>query len=211
MALTLLTLPDSPHNTKVRLALKLKGLAYQSEEVGFGDRDAVVARSGQPLTPVLIDGDRVVYDSFGIIRYLDANWPEPRLFASTREGQREIQTWERFAVDGVGSVLAMLLGMFFAGSEDPEVLATVRERIEVLPERLEMALCDAPYLGGERPNAADLTVAPFLRAAWADASTLTEGSPLRYAAERCELPARFERTRAWVGRVMQIDATPSSG
>ncbi len=204
--LTLLTLPPSPHNTKVRLALKLKGLAFDTIEVGFADRDEVIARSGQPLTPVLLDGDRVVYDSFGIVRYLDANWPEPRLFAATRDGQRAIQTWERFAVDEVGSTLAMLLQGFLAGTDDPAVNARVQARFNELPQRVESALSEAPYLGGDRPNAADLTVAPFFRFAVTDPTTLSEGSPARFAAERCDLAPEFAATRAWIARVMEIDA-----
>ena len=60
--LKLYTLPLSPYNIKVRLALKLKGLTFESVEyAGFDDREEVVKVSGQPLTPVLTDGDKAIY------------------------------------------------------------------------------------------------------------------------------------------------------
>ena len=203
---TLLTLPASPNNVKVRLALKLKGLSYDAKEFAFDDREEVVAKSGQPLTPVLLHGDTVVYDSFGILRYLDANWPEPRLFSESREGQQAIQAWERFAVAEVGASLGPLIGSFLSGTDDPEVNASVQAAFEKLPTRVEEALADGPYLGGEAPNAADLTVAPFFHFAATDPKEFPDGSPGRFAAERCDLKDEYPRTRAWVGRVMAIDA-----
>lgn len=204
---TLLTLPPSPHNTKIRLALKLKGLPYEAVEFGFDDRAEVLARSGQPLTPVLLDGERVVYDSFGIIRYLDANWPEPRLFADSREGQQEIQAWERFAVAEVGAALGLLVGSFLSGTDDPEANAQVQAGFDTFTARVEEALAPSPYLGGAAPNAADLTVAPFFRFAATKPADFPEGSPDRFVAERCQLSDEYPLTRAWAGRVMAIDAT----
>ena len=208
---TLLTLPPSPNNVKVRLALKLKGLPYEAKEFTFENRDEVIEKSGQPLTPVLLDGDRVVYDSFGILRYLDANWPEPRLFSDSREGQQEIQAWERFAIGEVGASLGPLIGSFLSGTDDPEVNAQVQAAFDELPGKVEEALGDSPYLGGAAPNAADITVAPFFAFSAAEPTDFPEGSPGRFAAERCNLGDQFPRTRAWIGRVMAIDATEAGG
>ena len=203
---TLITLPLSPHNTKVRLALKLKGLSYEAVEVGFEDRSQVLAKSGQPLTPVLLDGDRAIYDSFGIIRYLDANWPEPKLFSEDRQAQQEIQQWERFAVAEVGATLGQLVGSFLSGTDEPETNARVQAGYDDFTARVEEALADSPYLGGETPNAADLTLAPFFRFAATSPTDFPEGSPGRFVSERCQLIDDYALTRAWALRVMEIDA-----
>ncbi|MBL4844641.1 MAG: glutathione S-transferase family protein [Planctomycetes bacterium] len=208
--LTLLTLPPSPHNTKVRLALKLKALDFETVLVGFEDRSAVVERSGQPLTPVLIDGERVVYDSFGIMRYLDANWPEPRLFSEEREKQREIEAWERFAVAELGGALGLVAGQLFSGKIDDEATRQAQKLLDALPERVEDALADSDYLMGARPNAADLTVMPFLIYAATSPTEYPEGTPMRFVAERLELSARFTLTRAWIERVRAIDLAPAA-
>ena len=209
--LTLLTLPPSPHNTKIRLALKLKQLDFEAVPVDFQDRSAVLERSGQPLTPVLLDGNRVIYDSFGILRYLDANWPEPRLFAATREGQREIQEWERFAVLEVGPALSLLLGQLLSDNDDPAATSRAQGILDSIYPRLEQALGGAPYLGGDRPNAADLTVVPFLRFASARPEQFPEGDPGRFVAERCSIGPEFAATAAWIERVMAIDQPATVG
>ncbi|MBC8329639.1 MAG: glutathione S-transferase family protein [Planctomycetes bacterium] len=207
--LRLLTLPPSPHNTKVRLALNLKGLEYETVLVGFDDRSAVVAASGQPLTPVLLDGDRVIYDSFGIMRYLDANWAAPRLFREDRDGQRQIQDWERFAVHELGSALGLLLPQALGGPADEDAKARAQARFLELPARIEEALAGRDYLMGDRPNAADLTVAPFLRYAALESEAFPEG-PARFMASNLDIGPAYPRTREWAGRVMALDQSPAT-
>lgn len=206
--LKLLTLPPSPHNTKVRLALKLKGLEFEAIHVDFQERSEVVKISGQPLTPVLLDGEKVVYDSFGILRYLDANWPEPRLFSETPEGQREIEAWERFAVVDLGSALGLVAGQVFSGQVDDEATTEAQALFRDLPQKVEDALENSPYLMGEQPNAADLTVVPFLKYVAAPSTEFPEGTPTRFVSERLQLDARFTKTRAWIERVLALDAVP---
>lgn len=202
--LTFLTLPPSPYNIKVRLALKLKGLDFETIEVGFEDRKEVIKRSGQPLTPVLVDGDRTVYDSFGILRYLDANWPEPKLFNETREGQREIQDWEAYSRE-VGAALGLVAGQAFSGEVDDAKTKQSEELYLTLPERTEAALANQDYLMGDKPNAADLSVMPFFQLAIAMPDSVPEGL-LRFVAERVNLDGKFPLTRAWAERVLALDA-----
>ena len=199
--LELLTLPPSPHNTKVRLALRHKGLDFTQTLVDLADRGPVVARSGQPLTPVLIDGDKAVYDSFGIVRYLDANWPEPRLFPSDREGMRAVEGWERFALAELGAPL-LLVG----GEPDDEANAKAQAGFNAAARKLELALEAGPYLLGAQLTAADLTVAPMARFGTAEPEVFPAGSPPRIIAERVRLDPVFTRTRAWVERVFALDA-----
>ncbi|MCA8971790.1 MAG: glutathione S-transferase family protein [Planctomycetes bacterium] len=204
--LRLLTLPPSPHNTKVRLALELKGLDYEPHAFeGFDGRDAIVEASGQPLTPVLIDGDRKVYDSFGIVRYLDANWPEPKLFPTTREGMREVEGWERFALNGVGPVLGMILGQAIAGTDDKATIALADRLLQESAARVEAALAGKQWLVGDTIGAADITVAPFLAPGVLDENHHDAGSFLRFVTDRYRLSPRFPMTRAWVTRVMAHD------
>ncbi len=59
----------SPHCWKTRLALHHKQLAFDTEPVCFTEKDKV-AFSGQPLVPVVKDGDNTVNDSWAIAVYL---------------------------------------------------------------------------------------------------------------------------------------------
>ncbi len=80
-------LAASPNNIKVRLTLAYKKIPYERIPVDMEDRQALVKVSRQPLAPVLVHGDTVVFDSHTIVRYLDANWPSPpRLFSPDARG-----------------------------------------------------------------------------------------------------------------------------
>ncbi|MEW6583777.1 MAG: glutathione S-transferase N-terminal domain-containing protein [Actinomycetota bacterium] len=70
--IALLQLERCPWCAAVRQALANVGRDYQALEVprDRAERHLVRALSGQPLVPVLVDGDTVVWDSRRIVRYL---------------------------------------------------------------------------------------------------------------------------------------------
>lgn len=187
------------------LALKLKGLDYETVAFdGFEDREAVIEVSGQPLTPVLLDGERSIYDSFAILRYLDANFPGPRLYSADRAEQQKIQEWERFGYQ-LGGPLGMVAGQAFSGEIDDQATAEAQALWDSVPQPLEDALAGSPYLMGDAPTAADLSLAPFLRYTVSNPEDFPEGSPVRFVAERLRLGAHFPNTLAWIERVMALD------
>ena len=205
--LKLYTLSLSPYNTKARLALKLKGLAFESIEMtGFDGREEVVKASGQPLTPVLIDGDKAIYDSFGILRYLDANFPGPRLYSADRETQQKIQEWEQFGKE-LGGIIGMVLSQAINNEIDDLVSEKAQALLDTVPQVLEDALSGSPYLMGDEISAADLTLVPFLRFTVWKAETV-EHPLAKFVTERLQLHAKFPKTRAWIERVMELDREP---
>lgn len=72
--------PFSTNVERVALALAHKGLAAESVWIDPEDRSEVRRVSGQDLVPVLSDGDRVVYDSMEIVRYLEERYPAAPLY-----------------------------------------------------------------------------------------------------------------------------------
>jgi len=64
----------SPYCWRVKMALAHKGLAFQTVPWRFTEKD-VIAFSSQGLVPVLVDGDRVVSDSWAICQYLESAYP----------------------------------------------------------------------------------------------------------------------------------------
>ena len=116
-------LDGSPHNMKVRMALTYKNIPYEKIPVDPSDRSIVVKASGQPLTPVLVHGDHVIYDSYGITRYLDANWPsQPRLYTNEQNSMRDIEAWENFARNEVGPTIGMVFNEFFSQEKNPSIV-----------------------------------------------------------------------------------------
>jgi glutathione S-transferase len=88
-------LAPSPNNLKVRMALRRKGIEFETVQVDPFDRAEVLEVSGQELTPAIADRGIVLHDSEAILHYLDANYPETdRLFPSTRDGRKACDTWK---------------------------------------------------------------------------------------------------------------------
>ncbi|MGP0094000.1 MAG: glutathione S-transferase family protein [Xanthobacteraceae bacterium] len=72
----------SPYCWRTKLALVHKGLGVDAVPWRFSDKDAI-AFSGQDRVPVLIDGERVVADSWAIATYLEEAYPDrPSLFGA---------------------------------------------------------------------------------------------------------------------------------
>jgi maleylpyruvate isomerase len=71
---------------RVRIALNLKGLAYETVPVhllrGEQQAPAYLARNPQGLVPTLEDESVVLTQSLAIIEYLDERWPKPPLLPS---------------------------------------------------------------------------------------------------------------------------------
>ena len=206
MSLTLYELPPSPNSIKVRLALGLKGIACARQTINPADRTRVVELSGQPLTPVLSDAGKIVFDSYAILRYLDANFRDqgPRLYAPERDVIQAIEGWELFARCELGEVIGMIFGQFFAPSVDPAAISRANALLGERIAKVEDALASGPYLCGEEPNAADLTVAPFAHYGTLDVDAVPEGSIESFFAAHLHLPDA-PRTRAWLAKVMALD------
>jgi glutathione S-transferase len=71
----------SPYCWRVKLMLAHKGLACDFVAWRFGDKDKLPQPS-QGLVPVLVDGDRVIADSWKIAGYLDERYPQRPIFDS---------------------------------------------------------------------------------------------------------------------------------
>jgi Glutathione S-transferase, N-terminal domain len=85
----------SPYCWRSKMALAHKGLPVETIAWRFTDKDAI-AKSGQGRVPVLLDGDRVVSDSWTIAEYLEDTYPtRPSLFggAKARRVTRFVNCW----------------------------------------------------------------------------------------------------------------------
>jgi len=201
----LYNLAPSPHNIKVRLALGYKKIPYEKIPVDPEKRDAVVKASGQPLTPVLLHGDTVVYDSYAILRYIDANWPgPPRLFSPDRPTMQRIEEWEMFARLEVGPPIRMTFREFFAAQPDPAKLKVADRLMNKVAGRLEEALAKTPCLMGEAPNAADLSIAPMVYYG-AVPEAAEKGNPIAAHFRRNIKIEGAPKTLDWVGRLMALE------
>ena len=89
---------ETSNNMKVRVALGFKEIPYEFRAIDPRDRGEIVRLSGQHLTPVMVHGDTVLFDSAAILRYLEANFRDrPPLFGTSHREQWAIEDEELFA------------------------------------------------------------------------------------------------------------------
>jgi glutathione S-transferase len=80
---------------RTKMALKHKGLEYESQPVLMSDK-AAIAFSGGKTVPIIKDADKVVRDSWAIAEYLEDRYPErPSLFGGAigRGMGQAFNTW----------------------------------------------------------------------------------------------------------------------
>ena len=81
---------------RVRIALNLKGLAYEPVFVhlpkGEHRKPEYAAVDPQSLLPTLIDGERALSQSLAIIEYLEETRPEPRLLPADAAGRSRVRS-----------------------------------------------------------------------------------------------------------------------
>jgi len=166
----------SPYCWRTKLALAHKGLAVETVPWRFTEKQRL-AFSGQGRVPVLVDGERVVSDSWAIAEYLEASYPDrPSLFgdAGGRAGARFINAWAdsglhggiaRMVVRDIFAVLAPQDRDYFRASRERNLGATLEAVVEGREGRLEawralltpvrLVLAAQQFLGGEGPSYAD--------------------------------------------------------
>ncbi len=207
----------SPNSVKVRMALGLKGLAYERRPIDMtseADRQRITELSTQPMVPVLEHGgaDRprtVIFDSGAILRYLEANFPDtPRLFSSVYPEQRQIEGWEQFQKTVLGPPVGALFGKFFEDGGQgtiTEGCAAIAAEMNAATAELEQALAESDYLCGDRPTAGDVACAAYVHLAMLPRAGRGISPIADYFMDNFDLGEGPERTRAWVLRLRAHD------
>src|SRR5579871_4820264 len=90
----------SPCARRVRIVLLEKGLSWETRLVDLTrmeqKRPEYLALNPNGLVPTLVHGERVIYESNVITEYLDALFPEPRLYPSDPFECARAKMWQSF-------------------------------------------------------------------------------------------------------------------
>jgi glutathione S-transferase len=194
-------IPYSTNVERVSLALGHKGLDVEWIDIDPADRSEVERVSGQPLVPVLLDGDEVVFDSTSILHYLEELQPEPRLFPKASPRRAELELF----IDWLNKVWKRPPNEIEAERAKPY---PDEERIVALGRELSGALAvfealleGRDYLFGEF-SAADCAAFPFLK--YAVDRNEADGEPFHEILREFQiLDGSYPRLEAWIGRVDQ--------
>jgi len=195
----------SPYCWRARMALAHKGLAPEIRAIRFTESDKV-AFSGQAKVPVLVDGEKVIHDSWGIACHLEDAYPDaPSLFGGP--GGRAVTRVFNHCIDqGLQKALGPILIPYLLAVACPEDRAYYRQTrearfgltmeqlaarrpvyMEALQPQLEplrQRLAETPFLCGEKPGYADYLA--FGEFQWA-----------RSVCDRDILAAEDSALRAW--------------
>jgi glutathione S-transferase len=208
VSIQFLSIPPSPNNIKVRAALGYLGLPFEELPQHPEDRSALVAASGQPLTPVLVIDGVGLFDSGAILRRMHALVPGSTLFPTDPDSMRKLESWEAGARYGVKDSVGAMYAMFFGGRESSaQAQAEAARQLLVDTAPLEKVLAERPCLMGEQPNAADFTWAGILAYHVGLDTPRLRTSPFFQAfAEHYTLSAEERpHVRDWACRLLQHD------
>jgi len=164
---------------RTKMALHHKGLAYETEPVGFLEKNKF-APSQSHTVPVIDDGGTWVKDSWGIAEYLDEKYPDHPLLFQSEEAKsyaKFISAWaDRVLVGGIFFVIVADIPQYLKADE-VDYFTTTREKhlhmplAETLNHRkenlhklksglkvLEAFLSDQDYVAGDKPSYADYAI-----------------------------------------------------
>jgi glutathione S-transferase len=157
----------SPYCWRVKMALKHKGLDFEAIPWRFTEKDKI-AFTGSTTVPVIVDGNRAVYDSWEIAIYLDEAYPSrPGLFEGNESRSLSLFL-SHWAVRSLHAPLLRAILMDLYGHLHEKDRAYFREtREKRLGGRLEDVAADpkkwlAEFRGALEPLRPGLVQAPFI-------------------------------------------------
>jgi glutathione S-transferase len=169
----------SPYCWRTKLALAHKGLAVETIPWRFTDKD-VIAFSGQGRVPVLVDGDRVVSDSWSIATYLEEAYADRSSLFGGPAGKalaRFVNSWaDNVVAPGITPLVLMDIYAHLHEKDRAYFRQTRENRFgmkleavsadrdtRVVPfrqslEPMRVMLAAQPFFAGDTPNYADYIV-----------------------------------------------------
>ena len=189
---------------RVRIALALKGLAYDYKPVHLPKNEqfteSYAAVSAARLVPLLNDSGHMLTQSMAIIEYLDETHPEPPLMPRDALGRARVRALAQDIACEIHPlnnlrVLRYLVREIKVSEDDKN--RWYRHWVETGLEVLERQLAGQPstYCHGETPGLADCVLVPQIFNAQRFEARLDHVPQVMRVFEACMKLEAFERTR----------------
>lgn len=192
---------------RVRIALNLKGLAYEPVVVDLdaGDQRQADFKAVNPqmAVPALVEDDgNVLYQSLAIIEYLDEVYPEPRLLPADPRGRARVRALSLITVaDSHPLIVPRVrnhLGATF-GLGDEGKLAWVRHwfsaGLDAYESHLSRDNATGTYCHGDTITMADLCLVSHAVGLKVFKGTLEHHPTVSRIVDRCMSDDRFARAQ----------------
>jgi len=201
----------SPYSWRVLLALEHKGLEYKSHLLKFDQQEhkapQMLAMNPRGQLPVLRDGDYVVFESVGVLYYLDRKYPEPPIFGrSPEEGgviMRVICEYQAYAEPSLMQIVGNLLYRREMASGDgvAEAMSEAMHRVASEARTIERRLAQGDWVVGEKFSAADMVIYPDIRLLL---RALQRPAARELAARFLPMDINYPALARWLDRVAAI-------
>ncbi|MEV8521828.1 maleylacetoacetate isomerase [Dyella marensis] len=191
---------------RVRIALNLKGLAYESRPVhlvrdgGEQHQQAYRALNPQELVPCLVDGAQVLTQSMAIMEYLDETHPAPALLPPDAAGRARVRSLAQLLACDVHP-LGNLRVLQYLGNElhaDEAVRGSwsrhwIGEGFRALEAMLAGNAATGRFCHGDQPTLADACLVPQHYNALRWKLPMEEFPTIRRIVEACQALDAFKR------------------
>ena len=201
--------PASNYVRSARLACEEKGVPYALEVEGHNSLEALRTPDHLALhpfarMPAARHGERVIYETQAIMRYVDETFDGPSLQPEDAYGRALMEQWLSATNDYIndafrrGIVINYVFPSGAGGEPDRAAITAAAEKATEHARVIDAALAEHGYLAGEPVSLADLLLLPMLIAAW----RFPEG---RAAMEPCDNIGRWYEAMASRASVQATD------
>ena len=178
--------PLSPYGQKVKIALREKGVAFETLSpggLGAGGAGGDFAQANpRAEVPTLVDGEVAVFDSTVILEYIEDAYPTPPMLPATPAERARVRMLEEVMdthLEPVNWGLSELRWFKRAtGDEAAKIEAAAARQIAGFHAWLERQLGDREWFNGSAFGWGDLAVVPFLNGSAGQGHPPPEGSRL---------------------------------
>jgi glutathione S-transferase len=171
MTIKLYDFGPSPNCQRVEIALHEKGLSYDIEPIDLRKREQkkpeFLKLNPYGKVPVIVDGEKVLFESCIINEYLDEQYPTPPLMPKDPYKRARIRVLTDYGLNYIHSQYWAIRGELYVKKEDGErdwkLIEETTQQLRELLQYLENALGDKVYFMGEF-TLLDIALVPrFLR------------------------------------------------
>ena len=158
---------------RVRLALNMKGLEYESKVIHLSNNEQFApefaARNPQSLIPVLVDGEITLTQSMAIIEYLEEVYPHPPLLPESALARARVRSLALAVACDVHPLNNLRVLRYLSGPlklDEPTKLTWYQHWVTVgltaLEERLGRESDTGQFCHGDSAGLADVFLIPQL-------------------------------------------------